>query len=100
MNIVKIPDGEKMILKIEGKLDTNTAPELEAVLQEVFNETKDLILDFASLDYISSAGLRVLLVAQKTMNTKGKMTIKNANESLIDIFEVTGFIDILNVEQV
>lgn len=88
-----------MKIALEGRLDTTTAPQLEAEIKDSINGITDLDVDFSDLSYISSAGLRVLLSAQKIMNKQGKMTIYNANADIMDVFEVTGFIDILNVEE-
>ena len=96
-NIDKTVENGKAIIKPEGRLDTVTAPELESALKEILNQTTDLTFDFVNLNYISSAGLRVLLSAQKTMNSQGKMTVKNVNETIMEIFEVTGFSDILTI---
>lgn len=98
MNITKLFEGDKLTIKIEGRLDTTTAPELENELDSSMEGIKELILDISALDYMSSAGLRVLLSAQKTMNKQGSMTVKNANATIMEIFEVTGFVDILNIE--
>jgi len=99
MTIKKIVDGAVMTIALEGRLDTNTSPELEKELNLVLGGVNDLTFDLAELKYVSSAGLRVLLMAQKAMNAKsGKMLIKNSNADLMDIFDVTGFVDILNIE--
>lgn len=82
---------------VGGRLDTVTAPELEAKLKELFDSIKNLELDFYSLEYISSAGLRVLLGAQKAMNKIGTMTVKNVDPAVMEVFEITGFKDILNI---
>lgn len=83
---------------LSGRLDTTTAPELETRLRELLPETDALVLDFSALDYISSAGLRVLLVAQKEMNKKhGQMTLTHVNETVMEVLEVTGFTDILTI---
>lgn len=98
MNINKSMNKTKLTVELEGRLDTTTAPQLEAELKTSMGEAKSLTLDFEKLDYISSAGLRVLLSAQKTMAKKEGMVIRNVNETVIEIFEVTGFIDILTIE--
>ena len=98
MNIVKNLDGSKLSLAVEGRLDTTTAPELEKELAESVEGVSELVFDLNALDYISSAGLRVLLAAQKRMNKQGSMVIRNAKEDIMDIFEVTGFCDILTIE--
>ncbi len=98
MTISKNVNGEALTITIEGRLDTTTAPQLETELKKSLDGIKTLVLDIAALEYISSAGLRVLLSAQKVMNKQGEMTIKGANEAIMEIFEVTGFVDILNIE--
>lgn len=97
MTIQKIKNDEALTLALEGRLDTMTAPELEAVLNESLEGVKDLTFDLQNLNYISSAGLRVLLSAQKTMNRQGTMKVLHANEIIMEIFEVTGFTDILTI---
>ena len=87
-----------ILLKIEGRLDTTTAPELEKTINNEGVELKNLVLDFKGVDYISSAGLRVLLTAQKKMNLQGSMELVNVSEAVMDIFEMTGFADILEIE--
>ena len=98
MNIMKNKDGSKLTLVLEGRLDTTTAPQLEAELKASLDGITELNLDFEKLEYLSSAGLRVLLVAQKVMNRQGKMVIRHVNETIQEVFEVTGFIDILTIE--
>ena len=98
MNIKKTQNADKMIVALEGRLDTTTAPQLETELKADMEGISELVLDFEKLDYISSAGLRVLLSAQKVMMKKGGMKITNANETVMEIFEVTGFSDILDIE--
>ncbi len=85
-------------IELEGRLDTTTSPELEAELGSALDGVTELNFDFAKLDYISSAGLRVLLAAQKTMNKQGSMVIRNASDEIREIFDVTGFSDILTIE--
>ena len=97
MQIKKNVEGSVMSIALEGRLDTMTAPLLEAEIQGKLDGVTELELDFAKLVYISSAGLRVLLSAQKVMNKQGKMTIKNVCAEIKEIFEVTGFSDILTV---
>ena len=97
MNIEQKKDGKALVLAPEGRLDTMTAPQLEAALQEALPGVEELTFDFGKLEYISSAGLRVLLSAQKTMNKQGAMKVIHANEMIMEIFEVTGFADILNI---
>ncbi len=98
MTINKKQDGSKLSIALEGRLDTTTAPELEAELKTSLNGINNLVFDLSALEYISSAGLRVLLSAQKTMNKQGEMTVTGANETIMEIFDVTGFVDILNIE--
>ena len=98
LEVKKTIENAKACFELEGRLDTVTAPELEEQLKEVLPEIEELTLDFAKLDYISSAGLRVLLSAQKIMTKQGEMKVTNVNETIMEIFEVTGFSDILNIE--
>ena len=98
MTIEQIVNATELIVKVAGRLDTTTAPELETFLKQSIEGVEKLILDFSELEYLSSAGLRILLTTQKAMNKQGKMIIKNINETINEIFEVTGFIDILTVE--
>ncbi len=98
LNIIKTKEADTLNVKLEGRLDTTTAPELEAELKADLGETKALVMDFEKLEYISSAGLRVLLSAQKVMNKQGEMKIIHVNDIINEIFEVTGFSDILNIE--
>ncbi len=98
MTIEKIIKCENVTLNISGRLDTTTAPQLEEELEGVLADCKDLTLDMTNLEYVSSAGLRVILKAQKTMNTKGTMKLTDVNESIMEIFDITGFIDILTIE--
>ncbi len=91
-------NGQKMTVAVVGRLDTTTAPQLESSLKENLGDTTSLILDFAELEYISSAGLRVLLGAQKVMNKQGNMVVRNVTETVAEVFEITGFADILTVE--
>ena len=98
MTIDKFINGTELILTVEGRLDTVTAPELEKIIKENTDEIETLILDFASLAYLSSAGLRVILTAQKMMNKQGEMIVKNVNETVNEIFEITGFCDVLTIE--
>ena len=98
MIIEKNLNGTELTVTITGRLDTTTAPQLEAEFKQSTTGIEKLILDFTALEYLSSAGLRVLLAAQKVMNKQGEMIIKNVNETINEIFEVTGFIDILTIE--
>lgn len=97
LNIQKTVENTTAAIALEGDLDTMTARELEQALQETLPGLTELTLDFAGLNYISSAGLRVLLTAQKIMNQQGSMTVKNVNATIMEIFEVTGFSDILTI---
>lgn len=98
MEIKKTLNGAALEVAVAGRLDTTTAPQLEAELKGSLDGIKDLALDFAGLEYISSAGLRVLLATQKVMNTQGKMVIRNVNDDIKEVFEITGFCDILTIE--
>lgn len=98
MNITKQVNGSQLTVALEGRLDTTTSPELETELKSSLTGVTDLTFDFAELKYISSAGLRVLLSTQKIMNRQGSMTITNVNETVMEVFEVTGFSDILTIE--
>jgi len=98
MTIEKARNNEELTLILKGRLDTVTAPALEGELKECLEGVKKLVLNFQSLEYISSAGLRVLLVAQKAMNQQGEMVIRNVNENVAEIFEITGFSDMLTIE--
>ena len=98
MTIEKKLNGAELTVTITGRLDTTTAPQLEAEFKQSINGIEKLVLDFANLEYLSSAGLRVLLAAQKAMNKQGEMVIRNVNQTVNEIFEVTGFIDILTIE--
>ena len=98
MTIEKNLNGTELNVKVVGRLDTTTAPELEASLKESFDSIEKLVLDFEDLEYLSSAGLRVVLSAQKVMNKQGEMIIRNVNETIYEIFDITGFVDILTIE--
>ena len=98
MNIIKTQDGSTLTVALEGRLDTTTSPQLEGELRTAVNGITELIFDLDALDYVSSAGLRVLLSAQKVMNRQGSMLIRNVKPEIMEIFEVTGFVDILNIE--
>ena len=98
MTIEKMLNENKLTVTLNGRLDTTTAPKLETELKQNISGVEELVLDFAGLEYLSSAGLRVLLAAQKVMNRQGSMVIKNVNETIMEIFEVTGFIDILTIQ--
>ena len=98
MDIRKSGKGDTLALALAGRLDSSTAPELEAQIAAVPEQVSELVLDFAELDYVSSAGLRVILMAQKKMNKQGEMRIINVNESVMEVFSMTGFTDILRIE--
>ncbi len=97
MTINKNREGSKMTVALEGRLDTTTAPQLEGEIRGNLDGVTDLEFDFQNLAYISSAGLRVMLSAQKIMNKQGNMTIRGVNEDIMDVFEVTGFVDLLHI---
>ena len=98
MTIEIIKNAEETIIEVAGRLDTITAPALDKAINEDIEGTKNLVLDLASLEYISSAGLRVLLAAQKKMQRIGSMKVKNVCSSIMEVFEITGFADILEIE--
>ncbi len=98
MTINKTQDGSELKIALSGRLDTTTAPQLEAELNTCLDGVESLVFDMAGLEYISSAGLRVLLAAQKRMNKQGKMTVRSVNETVQEVFEITGFSDILTIE--
>ena len=98
MNISIDKDNGLTVMKISGRLDTTTAPELENAINGEGEALTNLILDFKEVNYISSAGLRVLLTAQKKMNVQGSMELINVNEDVMDILEMTGFADILEIK--
>ena len=98
LNIKTAKDAEKLTVALEGRLDTVTAPELEKCFKEALPGVTELVMDFEKLDYISSAGLRVLLSAHKAMSKQGAMKVTNVNEMVMEVFEVTGFSDILTIE--
>ncbi|MCR4621568.1 MAG: STAS domain-containing protein [Clostridiales bacterium] len=99
MTITKTQNGDSLTIAIEGRLDTITAPQLESELRPVMDNIKELIFDLKDLVYISSAGLRVLLASQKNMNKRGDMCIRNVSADVMEVFELTGFVDILNIEE-
>ena len=98
MTIEKKINGEAVTLIVSGRLDTQTAPELEKELDSVLSGLKELTFDFKDLEYVSSAGLRVILKAQKTMNVQGSMKLTGVNDSMMEVFDITGFLDILTIE--
>ena len=98
MTIEKTITGTATTLKIIGRLDTTTAPELESTIDGCVDGIKELVLDCSELEYVSSAGLRVILKAQKLMNAQGAMKLTNVNETIMEVFDITGFADILTIE--
>jgi len=100
MNINKTQDGSKLTVSLEGRLDSSTAPQLETELKQGLDGITELRLDFSELSYLSSAGLRVILAAQKQMNRQGSMVVANVNETIMEVFTITGFTDILTIETV
>ncbi len=97
MEIIKNLNGKKLNIALAGRLDTITAPDLDKELKASLDGVEELAFDFSQLEYISSAGLRVLLGAQKVMNKAGKMTISHVNDSIMEVLEMTGFVDILTI---
>ena len=97
MNIAKTLEDKKPTISIDGRLDTSTAPELDEELKASLDGVEVLVMDFTGMEYISSAGLRVLLSAQKVMNTQGEMIVTGANDTVMEIFDITGFSDILTI---
>jgi len=98
LNIEKKPNASELLVALTGRLDTTTAPQLDKELKESLGGVTELIIDMGALEYISSAGLRVLLSAQKVMNKQGEMKVVHVNDTIMEIFEVTGFSDILTIE--
>ena len=98
MTIEKKINNESATLIVSGRLDTQTAPELENELDNVLGGLKELVFDFTNLEYVSSAGLRVILKAQKAMNIQGSMKLTGVNDSIMEVFDITGFLDILTIE--
>ena len=98
MTIEKVVNGENAKIIVVGRLDTQTAPELEKEMDGIISNVKELIFDMAGLEYVSSAGLRVILKAQKIMNTQGSMKLIGVNDSIMEVFDITGFLDILTIE--
>ena len=98
MTINTKTQGTELEITLSGRLDTTTAPQLEAELKRSIDGITSLIMDFAELEYLSSAGLRVLLAAQKVMNKQGTMVIRNVNDTIMEVFDITGFADILTIE--
>lgn len=98
MTIEKTIEGSTLYLNVIGRLDTTTAPQLEAEINQNISGITELSMDFSKLEYLSSAGLRVLLSTQKVMNKQGNMVLKNVNDTIMEVFEMTGFVDILTIE--
>ena len=98
MTINKKIEGSTLTLGLDGRLDTTTAPQLETEIRSSLNGVKELILDFKDLAYLSSAGLRVILAAMKQMKKQGTMIIRNVNDTIMEVFEITGFADMLTIE--
>ena len=98
MTIEKQLNGVAATIVVTGRLDTATAPELEKVVDEIVVWLKELIFDMTNLEYVSSAGLRVILKAQKIMNAQGSMKLTGVNDNIMEVFDITGFLDILTIE--
>ena len=91
-------NGNETVIKVSGRVDATTAPELDNKVNECIEGVSKLIFDFKDMEYISSAGLRVILSAQKKMNTQGDMIVKNVSDDVMEVFEITGFLDFLKFE--
>ena len=98
MDTKLIKDNDKLLVKIDGRIDSNTAPELFDTLKGALEGIKELTIDLEKVDYVSSAGLRVFLSVQKTMNAQGSMIVKNVDQKVMEVFELTGFDEILTIE--
>jgi anti-sigma B factor antagonist len=98
MNIISNKNNDRLEIALEGRLDTTTAPELDSFLNASYDDIKSLAIDCEKLAYISSAGLRVILKAQKVMNSQGSMKLTGVNDSIMEVFDITGFLDILTIE--
>ena len=98
MEIIQTRNNDELVIALKGELNTATAPELESVITTSLNGVKKLVFDFSELDYISSAGLRILLVSKKVMDKQGEMVVRHPNNEVMEIFEITGFKDILTIE--
>lgn len=99
MTIGKDINGTTTVLSIEGRLDTTTAPEFEAAVDSCIGDVQELVLDCAAMEYVSSAGLRVILKAQKMMNIQGKMKLIHVNDTIMEVLDITGFADMLTIEE-
>ena len=97
MEIIKTQDNQKLTLALQGRLDTNTSPKLEAELKRSLSGITELEFDFSEVEYVSSAGLRVLLAAQKVMKRQGTMVLRGVSDAVMEVFEITGFVDILTI---
>lgn len=98
MDIQKTKNGARLTIAVAGRIDTTTAPELEAQIRQSLDGVEELYLDLAQMEYVSSAGLRVLLSLQKVMNKQGRMVVQNVGSTVMEVFEVTGFCDFLTIE--
>ncbi len=98
MNVMKKQNGSELLLEVDGSIDSLTAPEFNQIINDSLNGVTSLILDLKKVDYISSAGLRVLLVACKLMSNQGTMVVRNVNSNVMDVFSMTGFDNILTIE--
>lgn len=98
MEINKTLNGTELTIELSGRLDTRTAPKLESEMKRSLNGVSLLVFDLNNLEYVSSAGLRIFLMSQKVMNKQGRMIVKNVKDVIMDIFEVTGFVDILTIQ--
>lgn len=98
MTITKEANESALTIRLQGRLDTVTAPQLETELKGALDGVTELTLDFSGLEYVSSAGLRVLLLAQKAMNQQGRMTVRGVNQTIMEVFDVTGFSSFLTIE--
>lgn len=98
MKITQNREGNQLTISLGGRMDTTTAPELEAVADTALAGVETLVMDLEQLDYVSSAGLRVFLKIQKLMNTQGTMKVIHVNETIMEVFDITGFVDILTIE--
>lgn len=99
MKVILNKNGSTLDVKVTERLDTTTAPQLEKELSDQLTGIERLMLDFSELNYVSSAGLRVLLSLQKIMNKQGEMVVRNVNENIMEVFDITGFVDVLTIEK-